>query len=541
MANLEWQPIKIKLGQIIPWEANPRQSTKAQAERLIRSEKRLGQMQTLAVSPADKSGMVQLYDGHQRCSAWLTVKGADYEILALQSNRYLSEDERKEAAVILHTATGQWDWNSLSAWGAADLREWGMDETTLQTWGGDYANLNGLLESEKEPTDQPSEQEQARRKLADRFGVPPFSVLDARQGYWQDRKRAWIALGIKGELGRGDEVGALNDSAEFADPLARKAAYDQNGLLGFSKQVRSGYGETFGSGKPSDLPNAYKNQGKSNAMRANAKAGGAPMPAMDYTDGERGEGAQSGTSVFDPVLVELVYRWFCPTGGKILDPFAGESTKGIVSEYLGYPYTGIELRAEQIAANEAQAEIIKLQPKWILGDSEKIGQLLPAGEMYDLIFTSPPYYDLEIYSESEKDGSAFETYEKFMQWYKNIFEQFIARLNENRFLVVKIGEIRHKKTGVYRNFLGDNISCFIDLGLQYYNEMVLVTAIGSLPLRVGRAFSIARKIGKTHQNILVFYKGNPKHIKDYFPLEVDHADLEAINDDQPSADEVKKK
>ncbi len=40
--------------------------------------------------------------------------------------------------------------------------------------------------------------------LAERFGVPPFSVLNAREGWWQDRKRAWIALGIKSELGRGE-------------------------------------------------------------------------------------------------------------------------------------------------------------------------------------------------------------------------------------------------------------------------------------------------------------------------------------------------
>jgi len=45
----------------------------------------------------------------------------------------------------------------------------------------------------------------ARATLQERFGVPPFSVLDARQGYWQDRKRAWIALGIKSELGRGGD------------------------------------------------------------------------------------------------------------------------------------------------------------------------------------------------------------------------------------------------------------------------------------------------------------------------------------------------
>lgn len=39
--------------------------------------------------------------------------------------------------------------------------------------------------------------------LSERFGVPPFSVLDARQGYWQERKKAWLSLGIRSELGRG--------------------------------------------------------------------------------------------------------------------------------------------------------------------------------------------------------------------------------------------------------------------------------------------------------------------------------------------------
>ena len=40
--------------------------------------------------------------------------------------------------------------------------------------------------------------------LAERFGIPPFSVLDARKGWWQDRKRAWLDLGIRSELGRGE-------------------------------------------------------------------------------------------------------------------------------------------------------------------------------------------------------------------------------------------------------------------------------------------------------------------------------------------------
>lgn len=41
-------------------------------------------------------------------------------------------------------------------------------------------------------------------KLADKFMIAPFSVLSARDGWWQERKRAWIALGIQSELGRGN-------------------------------------------------------------------------------------------------------------------------------------------------------------------------------------------------------------------------------------------------------------------------------------------------------------------------------------------------
>ena len=50
-------------------------------------------------------------------------------------------------------------------------------------------------------------EEEVRITLAERFGVPPFSVLDARKGWWQERKAAWVALGIKSEVGRGSTAG----------------------------------------------------------------------------------------------------------------------------------------------------------------------------------------------------------------------------------------------------------------------------------------------------------------------------------------------
>ena len=128
-------------------------STKAQANRILRSFRDLGQIQTIAIGPAE-DGLYPLYDGHQRVAALFTVKNPDYELLALQSNRQLTEDERKQVAVLLHTATGGWDWNALSGWSAADLREWGMDKDTLKGWQSDAKELTELLNSEQaESTD----------------------------------------------------------------------------------------------------------------------------------------------------------------------------------------------------------------------------------------------------------------------------------------------------------------------------------------------------------------------------------------------------
>lgn len=48
--------------------------------------------------------------------------------------------------------------------------------------------------------------EAKENKLSETWHYPPFSVLSARDGWWQERKRQWLALGIKSELGRGGAI-----------------------------------------------------------------------------------------------------------------------------------------------------------------------------------------------------------------------------------------------------------------------------------------------------------------------------------------------
>jgi len=392
------------------------------------------------------------------------------------ASRALTEKEREKLTVYLHKgAAGDWDFDVLAnEFELDDLLEWGFNENELI--GLDFSGKdtdNGLVE---------------HSKLTDKFIVPPFSVLDARQGYWQERKRAWILLGIMSELGRGERLTSNIDIREV-------------GISGFTR-------------READARSNIKNSPK----------------RPEWATGTGTENMASGTSIFDPVLCELIYRWFCPPAGSVLDPFAGGSVRGIVASKLGHPYTGIDLRPEQVEANEAQAQQICEDsiPHWIVGDSRNLATLLPDNEKFDLVFSCPPYFDLEIYSDDNRDLSNAGDYDLFIKDYSEIIARSVERLNDNRFACFVVGDIRDKQ-GFYRNFVSDTITAFHNAGGKLYNEAILVTVAGSLPIRINKQFQGYRKLGKTHQNVLVFYKGDPRKIKEFG--EVEAGDIEQYNSD----------
>lgn len=280
--------------------------------------------------------------------------------------------------------------------------------------------------------------------LARRFEFPPFSVLDARSGEWQERKRAWLSLGIRGEEGR----------ARF----------------------------NYASAQAADLAGGYR--ASDNQIKAT-----------------------SDSSVFDPALCELAYHWFCPPGGTVLDPFAGGSVRGVVAALLGFKYWGSELRAEQVEANREQGATLCQGAEhlaWVCGDSR---QTLTDAPLADFLFTCPPYGDLERYSDDPADLSAM-SYPDFLAAYREIIKRAAERLKPNRFACLVVGEFRDKKSGAYRGFVADTVKAAGDAGLAFYNDAILLTSVGSLAIRSGKVFQASRKLGKAHQNVLVFVKGS---------------------------------
>lgn len=214
-----------------------------------------------------------------------------------------------------------------------------------------------------------------------------------------------------------------------------------------------------------------------------------------------------GTSIFDPVLCELIYRWFAAPGAQVIDPFAGGSVRGIVAAYMGLKYWGCDLSEAQIVANEAQrARILQNEhnPKYLIGDATDMLTVAPDA---DLIFTCPPYADLERYSDDPRDLSTM-TYPQFLLAYRKIIKAAASRLRWRRFACFVVGDVRDKKTGHYYGFVADTIRACREAGLALYNDAIYITPAGSLPVRVSATFDKSRKLGKTHQNVLVFVRGD---------------------------------
>lgn len=356
-----------------------------------------------------------------------------------------------------NSAFGQWDFDILAN---------EFDETMIAAAAIDIPDL---MEEAKSAMEQEAEEKMGA--IEERWIIPPFSILDTRQGRWQERKKIWEDLGIESEEGRENDL-----------------CFDKSAIPPAIYQLRN---EMRNANNGIDLT--------WDEIHAEAK--------------RRGMNIIKTTSIFDPVLCELAYKWFCPTHGRILDPFAGGSVRGIVASALGYEYHGNDLRKEQIVANRKQAKQIftfsepHKMPAWYNGDSAEIKSILSQKNQtapFDMIFSCPPYADLEVYSKDPKDISNM-PYNKFLDIYRKIISESVALLKPNSFIVWVVSEIRDKK-GNYINFVGDTIKAFQDAGANYYNHFVLINCVSSLAIRIQRQFASTRKNGRTHQNVLVFKK-----------------------------------
>ncbi|MDR0384682.1 MAG: site-specific DNA-methyltransferase, partial [Prevotellaceae bacterium] len=388
----------------------------------------------------------------------------------------LSEAEQQEFIIKDNVGFGEWDYDALAnKWDSEDLSDWGVD-----VWRDENTGLGS----------DDSASGKSEHSLTDHFVVPPFSVLDTRKGYWQARKKVWREF-----------IGDMGESRN--DTLIRSLEIKYKQLYEKTREHRKSLGIGFKEYLDKYVSDEDRKQAESTLLA-------------------------QGVSILDPVLSEIVCRWFCIENGKIFDCFAGDTVFGYVSAYLGHEFTGIELREEQAALNNERVK--GLPARYICDDGQNVAKHVEA-DSQDMLFSCPPYFDLEKYSNNTADASNQKTYGDFLAILENAFRSALACLKNDRFAVIVVGDVRDKKTGFYYAFADDVKRIFIQNGAKLYNELILVEVGASTALRAANGMK-NRKVAKMHQNVLVFYKGDPKNIKKYFKsIEYASEDLELFTMD----------
>lgn len=152
--------------------------------------------------------------------------------------------------------------------------------------------------------------------------------------------------------------------------------------------------------------------------------------------------------------------------------------------------------------------------RYVCEDGANLGRHVAPGTV-DLLFSCPPYHDMERYSEDPADLSTL-SYPKFIDKLAAIIRAGAAALRADRFAVYIVGDMR-ASAGGYRRFPDHVKDAFDAAGMRLWNHGILVTQGGSAAVRAARPMAAHRYLTKVHQDVLVFWKGDKAAIRGVFP------------------------
>ena len=251
--RLRWPADRVErwpVAKLVPNARNARTHSDEQIAQLAASIEEWGW--TIPVLVDEAGGIIA---GHGRVMAAHRLGLEDVPVMVAAG----WSDAKKRAYMLADnklTLNAEWDLERL----AIEIAELRASDFDISLIGFSESEIDDLLKADEDGAGT------GAGSMAERFMIPPFSVLNARGGWWQERKAAWLALGIQSELGRG-ENSAPGGSPRPLDRAKAAKAFNSNDRMRALQKTgdsRTAPHHTSGGRKPT------------------AEPGGSKMPAADY-------------------------------------------------------------------------------------------------------------------------------------------------------------------------------------------------------------------------------------------------------------------
>lgn len=206
-------------------------------------------------------------------------------------------------------------------------------------------------------------------------------------------------------------------------------------------------------------------------------------------------------SEFHPMLAEFIVKYWSLKGHKIIDPFAGRATRGMIATTYGRHYTGYEIApSTQKWANEKVQELDP-ESKVILGDGTILEHETEA--TFDMAFTCPPYHRLEKYESVRGQLSDIKDYDKFLRAIRITGMNVKRVLKSGSFFCWVCADWRDGKA--FRLFHIDSIKLFEEIGFITHDIVIIQNISPFAALQAGKV-AANRYTSKIHEYLLVFRK-----------------------------------
>jgi DNA modification methylase len=220
-------------------------------------------------------------------------------------------------------------------------------------------------------------------------------------------------------------------------------------------------------------------------------------------------------SEFHAGLAENLIRYWSLKGARVVDPFAGRVTRAVVTTKLDREYYGYEITPNTYKRALTHFDKHNISPNLYKGDGCKLEHT--EDNFADLVFTCPPYFNIEQYETCDNQLSDIKDYHTFMDSMGECIKNVKRVLKEGAWAVFVVADFR--VGGELKSFSSDLIQSFKNNDMIHYDTIIMENISPFATLTAYQA-ACKRYTPKTHEYILVFRKPGEYVVPDYCSVDI---------------------